>query len=107
MTFIYDSDCGFCQWSAQHLARINPALTITPSHPAAAELHTEHGVERGHRAIGLALAQAPRRWARIAGWVLLQRSLHWLFAGIYAVIGPLPASTRAIGGGVVMQTIRI
>ncbi|CAB0816304.1 hypothetical protein FRC0263_02103 [Corynebacterium diphtheriae] len=86
MTFIYDSDCGFCQWSAQHLARINPALTITPSHPAAAELNTEHGVERGHRAIGLALAQAPRRWARIAGWVLLQRSLHWLFAGIYAVI---------------------
>lgn len=85
--FLYDRDCGFCEWSAEKLVK----LADIAVQPAPLDKHaiyrSKDQEEKGHHAIGNALAHHGRnRPIRLAGKVLLFRPLTPLFAGIYWLV---------------------
>ena len=85
--FLYDRDCGFCEWSAEKLRQIaDVAVKPAPLEDHALYRSGSHE-EKGHRAIGSALAHHGRNVpVRFAGKVLLFPPLTPLFAGIYWLV---------------------
>ena len=101
-TFVFDGDCGFCTSSAHWIEHRLPAgtarfapwqrldldeLGLTPADLEAAAFWVEPGGrrQRGHRAIGAALATAPGFWG-LAGRAILVPPLSWLARPVYALI---------------------
>ncbi|WP_312096592.1 hypothetical protein [Corynebacterium dentalis] len=87
MTFYYDGDCGFCQWSARKLTGLAD-VEIRPARLDDFAIYDNgESKELGHKAIGAVLKQHGRaKWARAAGTVLLFRPLSPLFAGVYRLV---------------------
>lgn len=97
MTFYYDGDCGFCQWSARKLTGfadvdVQPAwakrapVEVAP-HIERFAVYVGDDVQLGHRAIAAALRNHGRNSAwRLAGRVLDLRVLSPLFAGVYRLV---------------------
>lgn len=85
--FLYDRDCGFCEWSAEKLIK----LADIPVRPAALDKHAIYQSgdteEKGHRAIGHALAHHGRgATTRVSGKILLFAPLSPLFAATYGLV---------------------
>ncbi|HIW96434.1 MAG TPA: DUF393 domain-containing protein [Candidatus Corynebacterium gallistercoris] len=85
--FLYDRDCGFCEWCAEWLVR----LAEVPVSPAAFEEYavyrTPQAEFRGHRAIAEVLTDRGRsRGMRLVGWVLGVRALDPLWRRMYSVV---------------------
>ena len=87
MTFYYDGDCGFCQWSARKLTGL-AEVDINPAHlDDFAVYESGESKQLGHKAIGAVLKLHGRaKLTRAAGSVLLFRPLTPLFAGVYRLV---------------------
>lgn len=101
MTFYFDRDCGFCRRAAQRLQRCAPLIDVAPlplRHHAV--FRSAAGDELGHRAIGAALRGGGGAWwVRLAGRVLLLRSLDRVWSGVYRwVAANRPLVSRLMGG---------
>lgn len=88
MIFLYDGDCGFCQRSADALARLAPDLDVRPAALRHHAIFRADGEDHlGHRAIGRALAVGGRTLpVRALGRVLGAPVLDPVFSAAYRLI---------------------
>jgi predicted DCC family thiol-disulfide oxidoreductase YuxK len=100
-TLVYDGDCAFCTWSAQHGRRVLPAsVELVPWQRAdlpalgldRAAVQTAvqwvapgRGPQAGHRAIAAWLIASGWPWS-LGGRLLLLPPVSWLAAGVYHVV---------------------
>ena len=120
---IYDGDCGFCTTAARwtekgfrHGERIEAwqllgesrltalRLSVSDVQQAAWWVGADGSLERGHRAVGRALAAAGG-WRRVVGTIVLVPPTSWIAAGVYRLVvhyryrlpGGTPACKLAAG----------